>query len=115
VRLICRFKSCPDYTELNNLKINNMLKIKNRPNYFLIVTPGVYDGHEFNILDTDKGLYIMFKDYYEKDPQSFNDIQEEIKSQYLRTRVSGLDVGCMFDSGDGQDIFYEEFIDYNDK
>lgn len=94
-----------------------MLKIEDKPNYFLIVTPGVYDGHEFNILDTDKGLYIMFKDYYEKDPQSFNEIQEEIKSQYLRTRVSGLDVGCIFNSwidGFEQDIF-EEFKDYNDK
>jgi len=93
-----------------------MLKIEDKPNYFLIVTPGVYDGHEFNILDTDKGLYIMFKDYYEKDPQSFNDIQEEIKSQYLNTRVSGLDVGCKFNMAGGfeQDIF-EEFVRYNDK
>ena len=74
-------------------KINNMLKIQDKPNYFLIVTSGVYDGHEFNILDTDKGLYVMFIDYYEKDTQSFNDIQCEIKKQYLETRVSGLDVG----------------------
>ena len=96
-----------------------MLKIEDKPNYFLIVTPGVYDGHEFNILDTDKGLYIMFKDYYEKDPQSFNDIQEEIKSQYLRTRVSGLDVGCMFDSDQliiDKDKYFEYIeTDLNDK
>jgi hypothetical protein len=90
-----------------------MLKIEDKPNYFLIVTPGVYDDHEFNILDTDKGLYIMFKDYYEKDPQSFNDIQEEIKSQYLNTRVSGLDVGCMFDSE--LNVIQSYFEDYNDK
>jgi hypothetical protein len=90
-----------------------MLKIEDKPNYFLIVTPGVYDGHEFNILDTDKGLYVMFKDYYEKDPQSFNDIQEEIKSQYLNTRVSGLDVGCMFDSE--LNVIQSYFEDYNDK
>jgi hypothetical protein len=96
-----------------------MLKIEDKPNYFLIVTPGVYDGHEFNILDTDKGLYIMFKDYYEKDPQSFNDIQEEIKSQYLRTKVSGLDVGCMFDSDQliiDKDKYFEYIeTDLNDK
>ena len=73
-----------------------MLKIKDKPNYYLIITPGVYDGHEFNILDTDKGLYIMFRDYYEKDIQSFNEIQDEIKKQYLATRVSGVDVGSRF-------------------
>jgi hypothetical protein len=73
-----------------------MLKIEDKPNYFLIVTPGVYDGHEFNILDTDKGLYIMFRDYYEKDPQSFNDIQDEIKKEYLATKISGIDVGSRF-------------------
>ncbi|MEI6880460.1 MAG: hypothetical protein WCK82_03965 [Bacteroidota bacterium] len=73
-----------------------MLQIEDKPNYFLIVTPGVYDGHEFNILDTDKGLYIMFRDYYEKDIQSFNEIQDEIKKQYLATRVSGVDVGSRF-------------------
>jgi hypothetical protein len=73
-----------------------MLQIEDKPNYFLIVTPGVYDGHEFNILDTDKGLYIMFRDYYEKDPQSFNDIQDEIKKEYLATKISGIDVGSRF-------------------
>jgi hypothetical protein len=73
-----------------------MLKIEDKPNYFLIVTPGVYDDHEFNILDTDKGLYIMFRDYYEKDPQSFNDIQDEIKKEYLATKISGIDVGSRF-------------------
>jgi hypothetical protein len=96
-----------------------MLKIEDKPNYFLIVTPGVYDDHGFNILDTDKGLYVMFTDYYEKDPQSFNDIQEEIKSQYLRTRVSGLDVGCMFDSDQliiDKDKYFEYIeTDLNDK
>ena len=73
-----------------------MLKIEDKPNYFLIVTPGVYDNHEFNILDTDKGLYVMFTDYYEKDPQSFNDIQEEIKKQYLNTKTIGINLGSKF-------------------
>ena len=73
-----------------------MLKIEDKPNYFLIVTPGVYDNHEFNILDTDKGLYVMFTDYYEKDMESFNNIQDEIKKEYLNSRISGLDVGNRF-------------------
>ena len=73
-----------------------MLKIEDKPNYFLIVTHGVYDGHEFNILDTDKGLYVMFTDYYEKDPQSFNDIQDEIKKQYLSSKIVGSNLGPKF-------------------
>jgi len=73
-----------------------MLKIEDKPNYFLIITPGVYDGHEFNILDTDKGLYIMFRDYYEKDIQSFNEIQDEIKKQYLNTKIVGVNLGSKF-------------------
>jgi len=73
-----------------------MLKIKDKPNYYLIITPGVYDDHEFNILDTDKGLYVMFTDYYEKDSQSFNDIQDEIKKQYLNTKIVGVNLGSKF-------------------
>lgn len=73
-----------------------MLKIEDKPNHILIVTSGIYEGHRFNILDTDKGLYIMFTDYYEKDPQSFNNIQDEIKKEYLSTRISGIDVGSKF-------------------
>ena len=78
-----------------------MLKIKNKPNYYLIVTPGVYDDHEFNILDTDKGLYVMFTDYYEKDPQSFNDIQDEINGGAV---ISGYAI-------DGATPEFEIFVD----
>jgi len=38
----------------------------------------------------------MFTDYYEKDPQSFNDIQEEIKKQYLNTKTIGINLGSKF-------------------
>jgi hypothetical protein len=38
----------------------------------------------------------MFKDYYEKDPQSFNDIQDEIKKQYLNTKIVGSNLGPKF-------------------
>jgi len=41
-------------------------------------------------------IFVMFTDYYEKDPQSFNDIQEEIKKQYLNTKTIGINLGSKF-------------------
>jgi hypothetical protein len=38
----------------------------------------------------------MFTDYYEKDSQSFNDIQDEIKKQYLNTKIVGVNLGSKF-------------------
>lgn len=63
-----------------------MINLDKKPNYYNIVTNGTYDNHEFTIHDTDKGIFIMFRDHYKeglKDFNEFNSIKEEIKRAYF--------------------------------
>lgn len=63
-----------------------MLTIDEKANYYYIVTAGKYKGHDFHILDTNKGLYVMFRNHYFGDKEEFIQIRDEIKQVYLSER-----------------------------
>jgi len=64
-----------------------MLTINKKPDYYNIITFGVYDNHEFRIQDNNGKIYVTFKDHYkETDVDDFNKIVNEIKEQYLKTK-----------------------------
>ena len=66
-----------------------MLKINKKPDYYNIITFGVYDNHEFRIQDDNGKIYVNFKDHYkETDIEGFNKIVSQIKEQYLKTKTT---------------------------